>query len=79
MIVEQAVAELGGWERPDIDRLLDLWQELSGVDVRQIDENTPFDPTIVDKLLATSPKSWRRPRGPRRRRSPRPRSRLPRR
>lgn len=51
LIVDQAVEEMGGWNDAAIDR----WTELSGVDVRAIDENTPFDIDVANRLLATFP------------------------
>ena len=51
MIVDQAIEEMGGWN----DEAIDRWSELAGVDIRSIDENTPFDIDIANKLLATFP------------------------
>ncbi len=51
LIVDQAIEEMGGWN----DQAIDRWSELSGVDVRAIDENTPFDIDVANRLLATFP------------------------
>jgi len=51
IIVDQALEELGGWDDAAVDR----WSELSGVDVRAIDDNTPFDIDVANRLLATFP------------------------
>jgi hypothetical protein len=51
LIVDQAMEEIGGWNDAAVDR----WSELSGVDIRAIDENTPFDIEVANKLLATFP------------------------
>jgi len=51
LIVDQAMEEIGGWNDTAVDR----WSELSGVDIRAIDENTPFDIEVANKLLATFP------------------------
>ncbi len=51
MIVDQAIEELGGWN----DAAIDYWSEISGVDIRSIDENTPFDIEVANRLLATFP------------------------
>ncbi len=50
LIVLQGKEELGN--DPDAIR---LWMELSGVDINSINENTPFDIDIADKLLRTLP------------------------
>ncbi len=50
LIVLQGKEELGN--DPDAIR---LWMELSGVDINTINENTPFDIDIADKLLRTLP------------------------
>jgi len=42
---------MGGWNDAAVDR----WSELSGVDIRAIDENTPFDIDVANRLLATFP------------------------
>lgn len=51
LIVDQAVEELGGWNDAAIDR----WSELSGVDVRAINDSTPFDIDVANRLLVTFP------------------------
>ena len=51
LIVDQAVEEMGGWN----DAAMDRWSELSGVDVRAINDNTPFDIDVANRLLATFP------------------------
>ena len=51
LIVDQAVEEMGGWN----DVAMDRWSELSGVDVRAINDNTPFDIDVANRLLATFP------------------------
>ena len=51
LIVDQAVEEMGGWNDAAIDR----WSELSGVDVRAINDTTPFDIDVANRLLATFP------------------------
>ncbi len=51
LIVDQAVEEMGGWNDAAIDR----WSELSGVDVRAINDSTPFDIDVANRLLATFP------------------------
>ncbi len=50
MIVLQGKEELG-----NDPEAIKLWSELSGIDVESIDENTPFDIEIADKLLRTLP------------------------
>ncbi len=50
MIVLQGKEELGN--DPEAVR---LWAELSGVDIDSIDENTPFDIDVADRLLKTLP------------------------
>lgn len=50
MIVLQGKEELG-----NDPEAIKLWSELSGVDIESINENTPFDIEIADKLLRTLP------------------------
>jgi len=50
LIVLQGKEELGN--DPEAIR---LWAELSGVDINSINENTPFDIDIADRLLRTIP------------------------
>jgi len=50
MIVLQGKEELG-----NDPEAIKLWAELSGVDIDSIDENTPFDIDMADRLLRTLP------------------------
>ncbi len=50
MIVLQGKEELG-----NDPEAIKLWAELSGVDIDAIDENTPFDIDMADRLLRTLP------------------------
>lgn len=62
MIIDQAVEELGGWN----DAAIDYWSQISGVDIRSIDENTPFDIEVANRLLATFPEvlnKFKKPQG----------------
>ncbi len=57
LIVDNAIDELRnrGLDSMSIDRAISYWSEVSGIDIRTIDENTPFDIDIVNKLLSTFP------------------------
>ncbi|MEO0145009.1 MAG: hypothetical protein ABIL49_08300 [candidate division WOR-3 bacterium] len=56
-IVDNAIEELKskGLDSFAIERALDYWSEISGINVKSIDETTPFDIEIVNKLLSTFP------------------------
>ncbi len=57
LIVDNAIDELRskGLDNTGIDRAISYWSEVSGIDIKKIDENTPFDIDIVNKLLSTFP------------------------
>ncbi len=57
LIVENAIDELrkAGLDSKAIDKALDYWSQISGVNVKEIDERTPFDIEMANKLLTTFP------------------------
>ncbi|MCS7244967.1 MAG: hypothetical protein RMJ38_02410 [candidate division WOR-3 bacterium] len=57
LMVENAIDELKnkGLSEDAIDRAISYWSEISNVDIKSINESTPFDIDIVNKLLSTFP------------------------
>jgi hypothetical protein len=57
LIVDNAIEEMKskGLDDSAIQKAITYWSEISGIDIKSINENTPFDIDIVNKLLSTFP------------------------
>ena len=57
LIIDNAIEEMKskGLDDSAIQKAITYWSEISGIDIKSINENTPFDIDIVNKLLSTFP------------------------
>ncbi len=57
LIIDNAIDELKskGLSDSAIEKAIDYWSEISGINIKSINESTPFNIEIVNKLLSTFP------------------------